>query len=554
MILETPSQEALAGFDAGICVIGSGSVGLSLARALAARGERVLVLESGGPGAEPGTGDLMQAENVRPENNFVPHTVVARQLGGTSNLWAGRCLPFDPVDFRPRPWLDLPPWPIDETDLAPWLEAALSDMDAGAPVFHEALPGVEADPAFGWEALERWSNTPKIQKRLHAELRDMSDLAVALHSTVTGFRYHEDGRIAALELHLGRPGEGVRCVLPVAQVVLAAGGNESTRLLLLEQRRRPALFGGAGGPLGRTYMGHVSGQIADITIENAALHDGLDYHVDGHGSYVRRRLVPSEALQEEARLSNVVFWPVVPPIANAAHRSGPLSAVFLGLSIEPLGRRLIAEALRRKHIGYPPYHRGAHFLNVLRDLPRTIGFAPAFLWRNKVARMRLPGFFLHNPARRYGLEYHGEHLPDPESRLTLAESSDALGQPRLRIDLRFSEADAAPVLRAHEALGAWLGRNGLGRIDYYEADPARRAAAVIAEATDGAHQIGTIRMGPAPGAAVVDGDCRAFDVPNLFVASTAVLPTSGQANPTLTAVQLGLRLAARLTRAGLAPA
>ena len=43
---------------------------------------------------------------------------------------------------------------------------------------------------------------------------------------------------------------------------------------------------------------------------------------------------------------------------------------------------------------------------------------------------------------------------------------------------------------------------------------------------------------------MVDADCRAFDVPNLHVISTAVLPTSGQANPTLTAVQLGLRLAA----------
>jgi len=34
--------------------------------------------------------------------------------------------------------------------------------------------------------------------------------------------------------------------------------------------------------------------------------------------------------------------------------------------------------------------------------------------------------------------------------------------------------------------------------------------------------------------------------PGLCVVSTAVLPTSGQADPTLTAVQLGLRLAADL--------
>ena len=55
-------------------------------------------------------------------------------------------------------------------------------------------------------------------------------------------------------------------------------------------------------------------------------------------------------------------------------------------------------------------------------------------------------------------------------------------------------------------------------------------------------------MGADAAGAVVDGDCRAFDVPNLYVVSTAVLPTSGQANPTLTAVQLGLRLADRLVR------
>lgn len=50
--------------------------------------------------------------------------------------------------------------------------------------------------------------------------------------------------------------------------------------------------------------------------------------------------------------------------------------------------------------------------------------------------------------------------------------------------------------------------------------------------------------------AIVDRDCRAFDAPNLHVVSTAVLPTSGQANPTMTAVQLGLRLAERLAREG----
>ena len=56
------------------------------------------------------------------------------------------------------------------------------------------------------------------------------------------------------------------------------------------------------------------------------------------GLPVRRRLTPSEATQGKQRLANVAFWPVVPPIRNAAHRSGLLSAVFLALSVAPLGR------------------------------------------------------------------------------------------------------------------------------------------------------------------------------------------------------------------------
>jgi choline dehydrogenase-like flavoprotein len=536
VILARPDLAALRDFAADVCVIGSGPVGVATALALAGKGFRVLVLESGGRTPEPAAEDLARAENLRPDNHFEPHTAVGRRLGGSSSLWAGRCVPFDPIDFRARPWLGLPAWPITEADLAPYLAPALEALAAGAPVF-EAPLGLAADPAFRSETLERWSNVPKIHQRHGAALAGRPDLLVALHATVLGFRYAE-GRIAALELHL----EAGRGELAVSRVVLAAGGNASTRLLLLEQARDPRRFGGPGGPLGRGYMGHLAGQIADIVFDDRRLHDGLDYHVDAHGSYVRRRLVPSEATQAAEALANIAFWPVVPPIANAAHRSGPLSAVFLALSAAPLGRRLIAEPVRLKHVGPPPYRRAAHLRNVLGDLPRTLSFAPAFLWKNRVAKLRLPGFFLRNPARRYGLEYHGEQLPDPDSRLTLGDDLDRLGQRRLRIDLRFSDADAASILRAHAALDAWLTRNRLARLDYYAAAP-ERAALVLANARDGAHQVGTLRMAADATRGLVDGACRSFEAPNLFVVSTAVLPSSGQANPTLTAVQLGLRLA-----------
>ncbi len=539
MIDEHPNFQRLRDFQADICVIGGGPVGIVTAIALSDKGFRTLLLESGGAAPRAESQALSEAENLNPDSHHAPHITVARRLGGASNLWGGRCLPYDPIDFRDRPWLGLSSWPISEADLDPWLGDACAMLDAGRPVYREPLPGVSSDDAFSFDTLERWSNTPRAQNLHRATLENRPNLLVALGATVLGFDTDADGRITALDLHLEGEGSGA---LPVARAVLTAGGNESTRLLLAHQRRFPDRFGDA---LGRFYMGHVNGQIADITFDNRALHDGLNFHPDANGSYVRRRLVPSEATQEEAHLANVAFWPVVPAIARPEHRSGPLSAIFLAMSIGPLARRLIAEPIRLKHVGLPPYRRGRHVANLLLDLPRTVGFIPWFLWHNRIARQRLPGFFLENPARRYGLEYHSEHLPEAESRLTLSDQTDRLGLPRLSIDLRFSDADAEAVLRAHAALEAWLTRNALGRLEYYDA-PEGRAAAVLAEAKHGNHQVGTIRMGSDRGSAVVDGDCRCFDIPNLHVVTTAVLPTSGQANPTLTAVQLGLRLADHL--------
>ena len=51
---------------------------------------------------------------------------------------------------------------------------------------------------------------------------------------------------------------------------------------------------------------------------------------------------------------------------------------------------------------------------------------------------------------------------------------------------------------------------------------------------------------PAERSGVVDRDGKVFGVNNLYVAGSAVFPTSSQANPTLTIVAMALRLADHL--------
>ena len=53
-------------------------------------------------------------------------------------------------------------------------------------------------------------------------------------------------------------------------------------------------------------------------------------------------------------------------------------------------------------------------------------------------------------------------------------------------------------------------------------------------------------MGADETSGVVDGDCRTFAVPNLYIADGSVLPTQGSANPALTIMSIAARAADRM--------
>jgi choline dehydrogenase-like flavoprotein len=57
-----------------------------------------------------------------------------------------------------------------------------------------------------------------------------------------------------------------------------------------------------------------------------------------------------------------------------------------------------------------------------------------------------------------------------------------------------------------------------------------------------AHQAGTCRMGSEPALSVVDANCKAHELDNLYVVDTSVFPSIGAVNPALTAMANALRV------------
>ena len=57
-----------------------------------------------------------------------------------------------------------------------------------------------------------------------------------------------------------------------------------------------------------------------------------------------------------------------------------------------------------------------------------------------------------------------------------------------------------------------------------------------------AHQCGTVRFGDDPSSSVLDVNCKAHDLDNLYVVDTSFFPSSSAVNPALTAMANALRV------------
>ncbi len=530
--------------ESDVCIVGAGPVGLATAFACEAAGLRVLLLESGDSAPSARSAQLSNGHRIEPERHAHPSVAVCRAIGGGSWWWGGRCVPFDDVDFGDRSADGIATWPIAHEEIRRFYPAAADFFGIGSAEFvaPPKLTPALADVRF--DALERWTPQTNMAARHRAKLAASARIAVAPNATVVDIAFDEANR-RALSLTVARPRSRTEVAAP--EIILACGGLETPRLMLAAQRRRPELFGGAAGPLGRNYIGHISGKIAEILLADARSASDHDYFVD-HGAFARRRLQISEAAQTREGLLNAAFWADSPPFHDVGHRNGVLSMVWLAMAIPAIGRRLTSEGIRAAHVGPQPRRWASHAGNIVRAPFATMSGVARVLRERYLKTPGKPGVMIHNDGGVYALHYHAEQSANPMSRLTLADSVDALGVPYLDICLRCDRSDAESVIRSHEILDASLKAAGAGRLRYRDEDREVRLLSVLAQAKDGFHQIGATRMSAAAADGVVDADCRVHGIENLWIAGSSVLPTSSQANPTFASAALGMRLAQHIAR------
>jgi choline dehydrogenase-like flavoprotein len=162
-----------------------------------------------------------------------------------------------------------------------------------------------------------------------------------------------------------------------------------------------------------------------------------------------------------------------------------------------------------------------------------------------LAERKFPSVIIRPKTNLFSLDFHAEQTPNRDSRVGLGTGTDRFGNRMVHVDWRYSRQDVDTVARSFDLLRADLAEQGVGRLTMAP-DDVDIEAVIRRDGAYGGHHIGTARMGSSPSCGVVNGDGKVFGVNNLYVAGSAVFPTSGQANPTLTIVALAMRLASHL--------
>lgn len=545
MILDAEQMDDGATLRADVCIAGAGAAGIAIALRLIGSGRSVLLLEGGGRTDEAASQALYEGETEDPALHPPPVKYRSRRFGGTTGIWGGRCVPFDAIDFERREWVPESGWPFGLEELLPWYAEANRLCEAGEFAYSAdaAFPGgmrpiLRGFPAraFRDDSLERFSCPTDFAARYGHLLAAARDVRVVLHANVTNIAASEDGgSVTGLDVRtLG--GRSLR--VAADEFVLAAGGLEVPRLLLASRDRHADGIGNAYDLVGRYYMCHMAGTIGEIALNEGVFHG---YEVSEEGVYCRRRFTPAPETQRALGIGNFVARLHHPRIPDPSHRTGLLSALYLA---KPF---ISYEYSKRLHGGERAGWTtlAAHARNVALDPWNTFMFLQDWLRRRTLAERKLPSIIARSKAGIYSLDVNAEQMPNRSSRVRLGEPRDALGMRRLHVDWRHGPGDVHTVRAAVRALAGEIEAGGGGALRY---DEAAIEADILRDGAYGGHHIGTARMSASPRRGVVDADCKVHGVANLHVAGSAVFPTSGHANPTLTIVALALRLAGRLAR------
>lgn len=520
MITDLSATDDVQPFTCDVCILGSGAAGLAIATELMGSRLNVIVLESGGIEFEPQTQALYEAEI-----SGLPHPGSSqgrfRTCGGSTTRWGGQALPLMTSDFERRDWVANSGWPISFQELTShylrasrFLSVDENNFDTDLFSYLRARPPL-IDPERVWYHFSKWSPQPNIRETYLPKIKESDRCRLLLHANVVDIALNQSAdRVEAIRV---RSLAGKETTVNARAFVVCAGGIETARILLANNRQQIAGIGNQNDLVGRFFQDHPNAMVGRL---NSKTPDQVQQYFN---------VFHKHGLKYSVRLTATSEWQRRHKTLNTS-----MGVIFVqeGEGLDDL--KNVYAAVRRLRINSSV----ARKLLRLASNPTTT-MAP--VWRY-LARGRS-----YTPNAQFRICLTCEQEPNPESRVSLSDKKDALGIRRANVHWQLTDLTRYTMQQFADVVRDEFRRSNLGEVtlDDWIRDV---SPAWVNHINDQFHHIGTTRMHDSPRHGVVDRDCKVHGISNLYVGSSAVFPTSGHSNPTLTIIALCMRLSDKLKR------
>ncbi|TFV62790.1 UNVERIFIED_ORG: GMC family oxidoreductase [Bacillus sp. AZ43] len=479
-----------------VAIVGAGAVGLVVARALAATGLSVAVIEAG-------TSHRARHADLRPHVSYDQQRHEGALdgwttgLGGTTQLWGGQLWAWEDYEFEQRRYVEASPWPVTRDDLDRHYETFLRSSGAASRIRETLLTrhdAVAAGPAYtkysAWLPWRKRNFYPPFQR----EFARSAGVEILAEHRVIQIKVHGSDKATVVVEQSSGDAARIDC----RAVVLAAGTLGNIGLLQDSQA--------SDSPwLGRGFMDHVSARYATFAVKNPVRFVRTAGAVYGGSSLLTPRFVMEPAYAQKHELLNAfAHWEVeLPP-------SSPYA--------------ILREGLRSAQRGTPRI-RPSDALRLLRQGPRELAFGAycaAALRRRPLPR-----------DARLQLRIDVEQPPRFDSAVRWSRNG---GERELHVGWTIGREERA----AFDTFGS----DFVGSLDLDELGLEPVAVAAEPAFRDTFHMMGGTRISANVADGVVDAGLAVHGAPNVLVVGASVFPTGGVANPTMTAAALALRAAA----------
>jgi hypothetical protein len=380
---------------------------------------------------------------------------------------------------------DFDKWPIKKKDLDPYLLKAASILNI-KPEFNELKVSEDL------KLIEFQTSDVRFGDKFYKNLEDSKFINLFLDLPVVKIK-GEEQKVSSVECHSKNFGE---IEIKGNLFILATGGIENSRILLLTKLHNKNLFN-PNLPIGNYWYEHPFNHLGNAIVNENKLNNYLKNSLNkfqnmfnfGDESTTYNFSPTKKLIQKENILNSCCFLTII-------KRSNK--------NFKNIAKNVFCLA--------PEFSKNLLKL-YNKKLQLTCGVSITSSW---------------------------EQEPDYYNRIELSKTDkDIFGLPVAKLVYKKSELVRKTARVCMQEIGKFLVNNDLGRLSI-NSFLFEKNEKYLSEA--GWHHLGGTVMGKNIKDSVVDENLKIHGSKNMYVLGSSVFPTGGHANPTLTIVQLALRL------------